>query len=114
MREMSEIKVYIASPYSNGNQEVNVNRSILAGEMIASAGFYPYLPLLTHYWHMIAPHEIEFWYKMDLVWLKTCDAVLRLDGESKGADAEVEFAKANGIPVFFGISELYKHYGVEQ
>ena len=41
-----------------------------------------------------------------------CDAVLRLPGESKGADNEVRVAKANKIPVFYSIDALtqYKNH----
>jgi len=35
-----------------------------------------------------------------------CNAVLRLPGESKGADAEVALAEENGIDVFYSIEDL--------
>jgi len=39
-------------------------------------------------------------------WITVCDCVLRLEGESPGADAEVVLAKKKGIPVFYSIDEL--------
>jgi hypothetical protein len=39
-------------------------------------------------------------------WLAVCDCVLRLPGESKGADAEVKFAQEIGKPVYYSIAEL--------
>ena len=39
--------------------------------------------------------------KLDFEWIKSCDALLRIEGISSGADREVEFAKNNNIPVFF-------------
>lgn len=40
------------------------------------------------------------WYGMDLVIVSRCDAVLRLPGESVGADLEVQKAEELGLPVF--------------
>jgi hypothetical protein len=44
--------------------------------------------------------------ELDNEWVLRCDALLRLPGESQGADAEVELAKKHGIPVFYSIEEL--------
>lgn len=38
--------------------------------------------------------------------LEKCDAVLRIPGESKGADNDVQIAKEKGIPVYFDLSEI--------
>jgi hypothetical protein len=38
--------------------------------------------------------------------IERCDAVLRLAGESKGADNDVRLAKERGIPVYYSIEEL--------
>jgi hypothetical protein len=38
--------------------------------------------------------------------IERCDAVLRLPGESTGADNDVRLARARGIPVFFGVEEV--------
>ncbi len=35
-----------------------------------------------------------------------CNAVLRLPGESKGADEDVRIARLNNIPVYFELSEI--------
>lgn len=39
------------------------------------------------------------WLEQDLPWVAVSDMVLRLPGESKGADMETDFARENGIPV---------------
>jgi hypothetical protein len=44
--------------------------------------------------------------KQDFEWLKCCDAVLRLPGESTGADREVALAKELGIPVYYSIADI--------
>lgn len=38
--------------------------------------------------------------------LQHCDAVLRLPGESSGADNDVRIARERGLPVYFSLEEL--------
>ena len=38
--------------------------------------------------------------------IERCDAILRLPGESKGADNDVRLAKERGIPVYYHLSEI--------
>lgn len=38
--------------------------------------------------------------------LAKCDGVLRLPGDSAGADADVRLARERGIPVWFALSEI--------
>jgi hypothetical protein len=38
--------------------------------------------------------------------LQHCDAVLRLKGDSKGADNDVKIARECGIPVYFSLDEV--------
>ena len=38
--------------------------------------------------------------------LQHCDAVLRLPGESKGADQDVAIANSRGIPVYHALAEV--------
>ena len=42
---------------------------------------------------------------IDLEWVSCSDAVLRLPGESAGADREVQHAKSLNIPVYYSIEE---------
>jgi len=39
-------------------------------------------------------------------WMLMCDAVLRIPGESPGADDEVDRATIEGIPVYYDIDDL--------
>jgi hypothetical protein len=55
---------------------------------------------------MIFPHDYELWLEIDFAWVKKCDALIRLPGESSGADREVELARSLGIPVYFSIQEF--------
>ncbi len=38
--------------------------------------------------------------------LERCDAVLRLAGDSRGADQDVAIARNRGIPVYFSLDEI--------
>ncbi|KVL17027.1 hypothetical protein [Burkholderia sp. MSMB1826] len=38
--------------------------------------------------------------------LRRCDAVLRIDGVSRGADADVALARRLGKPVYFAVDEM--------
>ena len=100
--------VYIAGPLSSsGNYLENVRQAVVAAEKLLEMGFVPFVPHLSALWQLISPHdEHEYWLPMDLAWIDRCDAVLRLPGESKGADAETEHALAQGKPVFGSIEEI--------
>jgi len=52
----------------------------------------------------------EFWLELDNQFIPCCEAVLRLPGESNGADKEVALAKKLGIPVFESIAALDEHF----
>lgn len=104
------IKVYIASPYTLGDVAVNVKKQIDVADELILLGFAPYVPLYSHFQHMVHPRPYETWTKLDLEWVKVCDCLLRLEGESSGADKEVEFARKNGIPVFYSFRELIDRY----
>lgn len=105
------ILVYIASPYTIGDQAVNVKRQMDTFEALANLGFCPLAPLLTHYQHILHPRPYSSWIDITLEYVRHSDVVLRLPGESKGADGEVAEAESSGIPVVFSIEELVKIYG---
>jgi nucleoside 2-deoxyribosyltransferase len=107
---MKKLHVYVASPYSNPDPikiEANVHRSMLACEQLMVAGFVPFLTLASHYYDVNHySHTWEEWMEFDIAWLSKCDALLRLEGASKGADREVDYAVKNNIPVFYTIESL--------
>ncbi len=106
----TQIRVYVAGPYSKGDVAVNVRKAVLAADFLRDSGFAPFIPHLTHFWHMLAPRPYEDWLDLDNQFLPACDAVLRIPGESSGADKEVALAESLGIPVFFSHSELGEHF----
>ncbi len=95
-------RVYIAGPYTIGDVASNVRAAIAAAEQVIQAGGAPYVPHLTHLWHVISPHDHAYWLALDLEWLRTCDCLLRLPGESRGADIEEAEARRIGLPIFSG------------
>jgi len=100
------MRVYIASPYSMGDQAENVRKQILAADHLMTLGHIPFAPTLSHFQHMVRPRPYEDWMKCCLSWVEMCDIVLRLPGYSPGADREVAHAEKNGIPVVFSLETL--------
>ena len=94
------LKVYVSGPYTKGNVEQNVLNAIDASSELISIGLAPFCPHLSHYVDQAHPHSWQKWMDIDLEFLSDCDIVLRLPGESKGADLEVETANKAGIPIF--------------
>lgn len=56
------------------------------------------LALVLH--EMVAPRSYEEWLAYDLDVLAHCHGLVRLHGESPGADSEVRTAVEAGLPVF--------------
>jgi hypothetical protein len=99
-------RIYVAGPCSKGDVAINVRNALEAADELATLGFAPYVPHLTHFWHMLFPRPYEFWLELDNQYLPYCDALLRLPGESSGADKECELAHSLGIPVFDSVPEV--------
>lgn len=123
-------RVYIAGPISKGDLAANLNQATAAFVALAKAGFAPFCP----HWSVYSKPAIETcltsaipsepvvycyatrngndemthadWIGIDLPWVAVSDAVLRLPGESAGADAETAHADSLGIPVFHSVAAL--------
>jgi hypothetical protein len=92
--------VYVAGPITLGDQAKNVEKALQLAIYLRKLGFVPIVPHLFHLADAIAPPSREFWLSWDFELIKRCDALVRLPGESAGADEEVALAKSLGIPVF--------------
>lgn len=103
---MNKKKIYIASPYTLGDVATNVRNQIDAANALIQKGYAPYTPLLAHFHHIVHWQDWDTWMEIGLSFLVKCDGVLRLEGESKGADIEVAIAKKENIPVYYSIDEL--------
>jgi hypothetical protein len=114
---MKNIRVYIASPYTNGDREENVRFQMKVSNELLDLGFYPFTPLYMHFQHLIYPRTPESWLSLDFVWLRQCDCIIRFFTEynnvvlhSPGADMEENLAREIGIPIFYSVSEMVDYY----
>jgi len=102
--------IYIAGPYTHPDPVQNTHCACKIADELIFDGFIPYIPHLTLLWHLITPRNAQFWYDYDDRLLERCDALLRIPGDSVGADKEVLWAEELGIPVFYSIGELKTFY----
>lgn len=98
-------KVFIASPYSHGDINENLKKQRDAANILIDLGLIP-LPISFCYHFLEKPRDYQLWINITLEWVEDCDILLRLPGDSIGADGEVERAKELGIPVFYSIDDL--------
>lgn len=106
------LRVYIAGPLSgSGDREANVKNAIVAGKVCIQNGLAPLIPHLTHYVDPDDSLTHQVWLAVDLPWVSVADALLRLPGQSKGADMEVERANEAGVPIFYSMHDLLQSSG---
>jgi len=106
--------IYVAGPYEKPDPIENTRNAILMGNSLRKLGFCPFIPHLTLLWHLVSPMPVGFWYEFDNEWLEKCDAILRLYGQSYGADAEEDLAVSLGIPIFYSIKDLVEENNARQ
>jgi len=106
---------YIAGPITLGNPMHSTKRAIEIADRITSIGGVCHVPHLSILWDTVSPKEWDYWINMDLEIILRADAVFRMEGESRGADIEVDFAIRQGIPVFYeDIANGYGFGGVKE
>lgn len=105
--------VYVAGPISLGDTHVNVRNGMLAGLELINRGFVPFIPHLDYAMRFIDPKTMHYenMLDQDFAWIERCDALLRLEGESPGADREVEHAQKHGLLVTNTIDYLEEANG---
>lgn len=103
------LRVYLAGPVTSC-EAVDVPRELgsaarLFGELLAR-GYAPYAPQLNWFAAFASPAAAgvgqDGWMRLCYAWLGQSDVLVRLPGESRGADLEVAFANRAGIPVVHG------------
>lgn len=112
--------ILIAGPYRSGTNddpiliEKNLERLEAVALPLLQKGHLPMigewvaLPLMK----LAGSKEIgdEVWdeiqYPIAHKLLEKCDAVLRIEGASRGADMDVKIAKERGLPVYYSIDEV--------
>lgn len=98
--------IYIAGPISKGDLMVNARAAFEAADACVVLGLHPFVPHALFPWHLHSPKDYEWWMEYDRVWLEKCDALLRIPGESPGADREILTACTAGLPVFYDVGSV--------
>lgn len=112
--------ILIAGPYASGTggdpalMRRNLDRLEEAAWPLFAAGHIPMigewvaLPVLTSAGATgpSDPLADKVMYPVAHRLLQRCDAVLRLPGESRGADQDVAIARERGIPVYTALAEV--------
>jgi len=100
-------RVYVASAVGSlVGRRARVEAAIEAGKQIAAAGMAPFIPHLLDPWFLDHGFDYEDCMAHCMVWLAQCEAVFRVLNHSLGADREVAWARANGLPVFTSLEDL--------
>jgi hypothetical protein len=101
--------IYVASPYSHPNEAVRIERFNKVSQFVAELVYQGHCPISPiTYGHTLLsykdmPTDFEFWNNFCLSLLSKSDTmyVYMIDGwkESKGLNAEIEFAENNNIKI---------------
>jgi len=116
---MEKPTVYIASPYSKGDQAMNAHfQCKIFDQLLTDGRVLPIAPLWSHFQHILFPRQYQDWIDYDQQMLRLYDCCLRLNSEipeldyhesqSSGADAEVGSFEKRGKPIFYSITDLYE------
>lgn len=112
--------ILIAGPYRSGTNDdptlmaANLKKMEEAALPIFRAGHIPVigewlaLPLLQQAGSKHPGDDAyqEISYPVSRRILAKCDAILRIQGESKGADGDVQMAKEHGIKVYYNLEDI--------
>lgn len=108
-------RVFIACPISRGDLRENIRQAREASSALMRAGLAPLNPALSCFAQSDTPSRAAGfthaeWLEVSLPWLAWAEAVLRLPGESRGADKECALAENLGIPVFGSVPDVLAHF----
>jgi hypothetical protein len=112
--------ILIAGPYRTGTNDDptliarNLDRLESAAMPVYRAGHIPMigewvaLPLMRQAGSQELGDSIaaEYLYPVAQRLIERCDAVYRIEGQSKGADQDVQLARERGLPIYFRAEEI--------
>ncbi|KKN80422.1 hypothetical protein LCGC14_0330150 [marine sediment metagenome] len=115
MDERRRIRVYIAGTMTNGGKGYDmksITDAIKVYIKLIEMGFVPHCPQLTMFCDFVDPGRITHaqWLELDKNYIDDCDVVLRMPGESVGADIECAYAISRVISISWGIDEFLAGY----
>lgn len=99
------MRVYIAGPISS-DPEKNLEIALDVTNQVIDKGHNPYMPNYNYYLEQKKSRDYELWMKLDDEWLRQCDAIYRIPGESPGADREMKVAKEIGLLIISQLDDL--------
>ena len=99
-------RIYVAGPMTKGDFWANVHAAIDAAQALRERGWFPHVPHFYAYWNARHERPYEDWLAQDFCWLEACEAIVRLPGDSAGADREVAYAQRLGMPVFYRLESV--------
>lgn len=106
------LRVYIAGPMTNGDGKsfnmAKIHEAIGDYVTLIKLGYVPLCPQLSVFCELLYPGQVSYsdWMTLDRSYIDTCDVVLRLPGNSVGADKECCYAEDNDKTVFYGMTQL--------
>ena len=105
--------VYVAGPITKGDTLRNIRKGMLVGIELIKRGYVPFVPHNDMVQYLLDPDTLDYEtiLQQDLAWVKKCDALLRIPGESPGADREVQYALSQGLLVTHHIDYLEEANG---
>lgn len=120
MQTNKRMMILIAGPYRSGTGDdpqkmaENLRRLEQASYPIFQAGHVPMIGewVALPIWNVAGGQHVgdtlydEILHPTAGRLIEHCDAILRLPGESKGADNDVKLANERGIPVYYSIGEI--------
>lgn len=108
------IRCYVAGPIGANDdaRAGKITAALDAGVELLRLGFAPFVPHLWAAANLNADGvaSYEQWMDYDFAWLQQCQMVLRIPGDSPGADREVAEAQRLGLPVVYSVlhAEVYR------
>jgi hypothetical protein len=111
------ILVYIAGPFSaptRAGVDANIARAVDLAVEVAKLGAFPVCPhsnTADPRFEHVQPYE--FWIDATMAMLRTCDAIITVDGweKSSGARGEVAHMHARRLPVLHSVEGLARYLG---
>lgn len=107
-------RIYISGPITKGDQRQNVANASEVFKELAAMGLAPLCPHWSWFGQEYDGVQLthEQWMRIDKAWVEKADAILRIPGESDGADQEVAHADDHYVKVLHTMSEVRRWFKI--